>query len=67
MLPPMLEQMKIIIFEIFSNLGRQAISRADLFSFVTAMRLINPNLCVPPTEEGICQASVILGNVLELG
>ena len=37
----------------FSELGPQAISRADVWSFNIAMWVTNQNLCVSPTEVGI--------------
>ena len=52
---------------IFSELGRQAIRRADFWFVIIAISVRNWILCVPPTEGGILEAGIDLGQVIGLG
>ena len=52
---------------IFSELGRQAISRADFCFFIIAMWVKILILYVPLAEGRIFEARVSLGNVIGLG
>ena len=51
----------------FSELGAQAISRADVWSLIIAMWVGNAIVYVPPEEVRIFEARGNLGNVNELG